>query len=29
MWNNEKELKFNLWDGVVYLKLSSLKYSSQ
>ena len=29
MWNNEKELKVNLWDAVVYLKLSFLKNSSQ
>ena len=29
MWNNEKELKFNLWDAAAHLKLSSLKYSSQ
>ena len=21
MWNNEKELKFNLWDAVFYLKI--------
>ena len=27
--NNEKELKVNLWDAVVYLKLSFLKNSSQ
>ena len=29
MWNGEKELKVNLWDDVVYLKLSLLKNSSQ
>ena len=29
MWNNEKELKVNLWDAVVYLKLSFLKNSGQ
>ena len=29
MWNNEKELKVNLWDVVVHLKLSFLKNSSQ
>ena len=29
MWNNEKELKVNLWDAAVYLKLSFLKNSSQ
>ena len=29
MWNDEKELKVNLWDDVVYLKLSLLKNSSQ
>ena len=29
MWNNEKEIKVNLWDAVVYLKLSFLKNSSQ
>ena len=29
MWNNKKELKVNLWDDVVYLKLSFLKNSSQ
>ena len=29
MWNNEKELKINLWDAAVYLKLSFLKNSSQ
>ena len=25
MWNDEKELKVNLWDAIVYLKLSFLK----
>ena len=29
MWNNKKELKVNLWDAVVYLRLSFLKNSSQ
>ena len=29
MWNNEKELEVNLWDAVVYLKLSFLKNNSQ
>ena len=29
MWNNEKELKVNVWDAVVYLKLSFLKNSNQ
>ena len=29
MWNNEKELKVNLWDAVVYVKLTFLKTSSQ
>ena len=29
MWNNEKEIKVNLWDAVVYLKLSFLKNSRQ
>ena len=28
MSNNKKELKVNLWDDVVYLKLSFLKNSS-
>ena len=29
MKNNERESKYNLWDAVVYLKLSFLKNSSQ
>ena len=29
MQNNEKELKVNLWEVVVNLKLSFLRYSSQ
>ena len=29
MWNKEKGLKVNLWDAVVYLKLSFLKNSGQ
>ena len=29
MWNNKKDLKVNLWDAAVYLKLSFLKSSSQ
>ena len=29
MWNNEKELKVNLSDAVVYLNKSFLKNSSQ
>ena len=29
MWNNEKEIKVNLWDAVAYLKLSFLKNSRQ
>ena len=29
MWNNEKELKANLWDPAMYLNLSFLKNSSQ
>ena len=29
MWNNEKELKINLWDAAVYLKLSLLKNSGE
>ena len=29
MWNNEKELEVDLWDAVVYLKLSFLKNNSQ
>ena len=29
MGNNKKQLKVNLWDAVVYLKLSFLKNSSQ
>ena len=28
MQNNDKELEINLWDAVVYLKLSFLKNSS-
>ena len=28
MQNNEKEIRVNLWDVVVYLKLSFLKNSS-
>ena len=29
MWNNDKELEVNLWDAVVYLKLSFLKNNDQ
>ena len=29
MWNNDKELEVNLWDAVVYLKLSFLKNNGQ
>ena len=29
MWNNEKELKANLWDAAMYLKLSFLKNRSK
>ena len=29
MCNNEEKLKANLWDAVVYLKISLLKNSSQ
>ena len=29
MWNNEKEVKVNLWDAGVYLKLLFFKNSCQ
>ena len=29
IWNNKKEIKVNLWDDAVYLKLSFLKNDSQ
>ena len=29
MWNNEKEIKVNLWGAAVYLKLSFWESSSQ
>ena len=29
MWDNKKDLKVDLWDAAVYLKLSFLKSSCQ
>ena len=29
MWNNGKELKVNLWDAVVYLRIQFLENSGQ